>query len=125
MPTPSSSTTPITSAWPSCINCAGGSGRSTIQAYAYFLHDRTRAHDPGGSRALETLRETGGIGAGYSISMRDLEMRGAGDMLGAKQSGHIASVGFDLYTRLLSHEVNVLRAMRDGTPLPPRRRGRW
>ena len=97
----------------------GRVGRSTIQAYAYFLHDRRARMTEEARERLETLRETGGVGAGYSISMRDLEMRGAGDMLGAKQSGHIASVGFDLYTRLLSHEVNVLRAMRDGTPLPP------
>jgi transcription-repair coupling factor (superfamily II helicase) len=96
----------------------GRVGRSTIQAYAYFLHDRRSPMTPEARERLETLRETGGVGAGYSISMRDLEMRGAGDMLGPKQSGHIASVGFDLYTRLLAHEVNTLRAMRDGKPLP-------
>ncbi len=96
----------------------GRVGRSTIQAYAYFLHDRRSPMTSEARERLETLRETGGVGAGYSISMRDLEMRGAGDMLGPKQSGHIASVGFDLYTRLLSHEVSKLRAMRDGTPLP-------
>jgi len=96
----------------------GRVGRSTIQAYAYFLHDRRARMTSEARERLETLRETGGIGAGYSISMRDLEMRGAGDMLGPKQSGHIASVGFDLYTRLLAHEVTKLRAMRDGKPLP-------
>jgi transcription-repair coupling factor (superfamily II helicase) len=96
----------------------GRVGRSTIQAYAYFLHDRRARMTSEARERLETLRETGGVGAGYSISMRDLEMRGAGDMLGPKQSGHIASVGFDLYTRLLAHEVGALRAMRDGTPMP-------
>ncbi len=96
----------------------GRVGRSTIQAYAYFLHDRRGRMTSEARERLETLRETGGIGAGYSISMRDLEMRGAGDMLGPKQSGHIAAVGFDLYTRLLAHEVKKLRAMRDGTALP-------
>ncbi len=97
----------------------GRVGRSTIQAYAYFLHDRRSRMTEEARERLETLRESAGIGAGYSISMRDLELRGAGDMLGAKQSGHIASVGFDLYTRLLAREVSVLRALRDGAPMPP------
>jgi transcription-repair coupling factor (superfamily II helicase) len=97
----------------------GRVGRSTIQAYAYFLHDRKGRMTEEARARLETLRESAGIGAGYSISMRDLELRGAGDMLGAKQSGHIASVGFDLYSRLLSREVSVLRALRDGMPMPP------
>jgi transcription-repair coupling factor (superfamily II helicase) len=97
----------------------GRVGRSTIQAYAYFLHDRRGRMTAEARERLETLRETAGIGAGYSISMRDLEMRGAGDMLGPKQSGHIASVGFDLYTRLLAHEVSTLRALRDGVEPPP------
>jgi transcription-repair coupling factor (superfamily II helicase) len=97
----------------------GRVGRSTIQAYAYFLHDRKSRMTDDARERLETLRESAGIGAGYSISMRDLELRGAGDMLGAKQSGHIVSVGFDLYTRLLAREVSVLRAMRDGAPMPP------
>jgi transcription-repair coupling factor (superfamily II helicase) len=97
----------------------GRVGRSTIQAYAYFLHDRKSRMTEEARERLEVLRESAGIGAGYSISMRDLELRGAGDMLGAKQSGHIVSVGFDLYTRLLAREVSVLRAMRDGAPMPP------
>jgi transcription-repair coupling factor (superfamily II helicase) len=96
----------------------GRVGRSTIQAYAYFLHDRRARMTAEARERLETLRETAGIGAGYAISMRDLEMRGAGDILGAKQSGHITNVGFDLYTRLLAFEVAKLRAMRDGQPLP-------
>ncbi len=97
----------------------GRVGRSTIQAYAYFLHDRRGRITSEARERLETLRESAGIGAGYSISMRDLEMRGAGDILGAKQSGHITAVGFELYTRLLSREINTLRALRDGTPPPP------
>jgi len=95
----------------------GRVGRSTIQAYAYFLHDRKARMTEEARERLETLREAAGIGAGYSISMRDLELRGAGDVLGAKQSGHIASVGYDLYTRLLAREVQTLRALRDGGPL--------
>ncbi len=97
----------------------GRVGRSTIQAYAYFLYERHSRMTPEARERLEMLRETAGIGAGYSIALRDLEMRGAGELLGAKQSGHIAAVGFDLYTRLLANQVQTLRALRDGTPPPP------
>ena len=96
----------------------GRVGRSPIQAYAYFLHNRKARMTEDARERLETLREAAGIGAGYAIAMRDLELRGAGDILGPKQSGQIANVGFDLYTRLLSREVNTLRAMRDGTAIP-------
>ncbi len=96
----------------------GRVGRSPTQAYAYFLHNRKARMTEDARDRLETLREAAGIGAGYAIAMRDLELRGAGDILGPKQSGQIASVGFDLYTRLLSREVNTLRALRDGTPIP-------
>ena len=97
----------------------GRVGRSTIQAYAYFLHDRRSPLTAEARERLETLRESAGIGAGYSIALRDLELRGAGELLGARQSGHIAAIGFDLYTRLLANQVQRLRAMRDGTPPPP------
>ncbi|BCX05593.1 MAG: transcription-repair-coupling factor [Candidatus Roseilinea sp.] len=97
----------------------GRVGRSTVQAYAYFLHDRHTQMTPEARERLATLRESAGIGAGYAIAMRDLELRGAGELLGAKQSGHIAAIGFDLYTRLLANQVQTLRALRDGTPPPP------
>jgi transcription-repair coupling factor (superfamily II helicase) len=97
----------------------GRVGRSTVQAYAYFLHDRHAQMTPEARERLTMLRETAGIGAGYAIALRDLEMRGAGELLGAKQSGHIAAIGFDLYTRLLANQVQVLRALRDGAPPPP------
>lgn len=64
------------------------------------------------------MREARGIGEGYMIAMRDLELRGAGDMLGPKQSGHVVTIGLDLFTRLLAREVGTLRALRDGTDLP-------
>ncbi|MCS6848484.1 MAG: transcription-repair coupling factor [Anaerolineae bacterium] len=97
----------------------GRVGRSTVQAYAYFLHDRQSQMTPEARERLATLREAAGIGAGYSIAMRDLELRGAGELLGAKQSGHIAAIGFDLYMRLLANQVQTLRALRDGAPPPP------
>jgi transcription-repair coupling factor (superfamily II helicase) len=96
----------------------GRVGRSNVQAYAYFLHERrTRLTDEARDR-LETMREAKGIGAGYMIAMRDLELRGAGDMLGTRQSGQVHAVGLDLYTRLLSREISTLRALRDGTTPP-------
>ncbi|MCL4507481.1 MAG: transcription-repair coupling factor [Chloroflexi bacterium] len=96
----------------------GRVGRSTTQAYAYFLYDRRTHMTVEARERLETLREAAGIGAGYMIAMRDLELRGAGDILGPRQSGQVASIGLDLYTRLLAREVSTLRALRDGTALP-------
>lgn len=96
----------------------GRVGRSSIQAYAYFLHDKRGKLTQESRDRLETMREAKGIGAGYMIAMRDLELRGAGDMLGPKQSGQVQTVGLDLYTRLLSREVGKLRAVRDGTAIP-------
>ena len=69
-------------------------------------------------RRLEAIREANELGMGYSIAMRDLEIRGAGDLLGSRQSGHISAVGFDLYTRLLQRAVSEMKALRDGTPAP-------
>ncbi len=96
----------------------GRVGRSTTQAYAYFLYDRKTVMTSEARERLETLREAAGLGAGYMIAMRDLELRGAGDILGPRQSGQVASIGLDLYTRLLAREVSTLRALRDGTALP-------
>jgi len=84
----------------------GRVGRGASRAYAYFFHHRKQLPTPEGLERLETIAENTQLGAGYSIAMRDLEMRGAGDLLGTTQHGHIASVGFHLYTRLLSEAVN-------------------
>ncbi len=83
----------------------GRVGRGASRAYAYFFHHRKRLPTPEGLERLETIAENTQLGAGYSIAMRDLEMRGAGDLLGTTQHGHIASVGFHLYTRMLSEAV--------------------
>ena len=87
----------------------GRVGRSAQKAYAYFFRHRDKAPTPEGQERLETLAENTQLGAGYSIAMRDLEMRGAGDMLGIRQHGYIASVGFHLYTKLLSQAVRELK----------------
>ena len=66
-----------------------------------------------GRQRLETIAENTQLGAGYSIAMRDLEIRGAGDILGTRQHGHIAAVGFHLYTRLLAEAVRRLRRQQE------------
>ena len=94
----------------------GRVGRGAQRAYAYFFKHRKNAPTPDGSQRLDTLAENTQLGAGFTIAMRDLEIRGAGDILGARQHGHIASVGFHLYTRLLSEAVKRTRDQR-GLPL--------
>ncbi len=97
----------------------GRVGRGAARAYAYFLYDRHAHLTEDARRRLETIREASELGMGYSIAMRDLEIRGAGELLGHRQSGHIAAVGFDLYTRLLARSVEEMRAAREGKPVPP------
>ena len=88
----------------------GRVGRGAQRAYAYFFRLKRKSITPEGRQRLETLSENTQLGAGYSIAMRDLEIRGAGEVLGTKQHGHITSVGFHLYTRLLANAVRSLRS---------------
>jgi transcription-repair coupling factor (superfamily II helicase) len=88
----------------------GRVGRGAQRAYAYFFRHAHLAPTLEGRQRLETIAENAQLGAGYSIAMRDLEIRGAGDILGTRQHGYIASVGFHLYTRLLADSVQRLRA---------------
>ncbi len=97
----------------------GRVGRAAQRAYAYLFHDRESRLTPEGRQRLETIREASGLGDGYAIAMRDLEIRGAGDILGTRQSGHISAVGFHLYTRLLARAVEELKAEREGKAPPP------
>ncbi|CAG0932266.1 Transcription-repair-coupling factor [Thermoflexales bacterium] len=96
----------------------GRVGRGATRAYAYFLYDKASGMTDDARRRLEAIREASELGMGYSIAMRDLEIRGAGDLLGMRQSGHISAVGFDLYTKLLQRSVTEMKALRDGTPAP-------
>lgn len=93
----------------------GRVGRGAQRAYAYFFRHRHKAPTPEGQERLEVIAENTQLGAGYSIAMRDLEMRGAGELLGNRQHGYIASVGFHLYTRLLAQAVRQLRQVSDLT----------
>lgn len=94
----------------------GRVGRGAQRAYAYLFRDKSRTPTPEGEERLEVLADNSSLGAGYAIAMRDLEMRGAGDLLGTRQSGYIAAVGFQMYTKLLSQAV---RAMRSDSELDP------
>jgi transcription-repair coupling factor (superfamily II helicase) len=87
----------------------GRVGRGAVRAYAYFFRHRKKPPTFDGQERLEVIAENSQLGAGYSIAMRDLEIRGAGELLGTRQSGHIASVGFHLYTRMLASAVKALR----------------
>lgn len=87
----------------------GRVGRGAQRAYAYLFKHRVKPPTPEGQERLEVLAENTELGSGYAIAMRDLEMRGAGEMLGTRQSGYIASVGFHLYTRLLAQAVKQFR----------------
>jgi transcription-repair coupling factor (superfamily II helicase) len=87
----------------------GRVGRGAQRAYAYFFRHPRKSPTEEGRQRLETLAENTQLGAGYSISMRDLEIRGAGDIIGTRQHGHISAVGFHLYTRLLSQAIKNLK----------------
>ncbi len=104
----------------------GRVGRGASRAYAYLFYDRHRALNEPAQKRLQTIFEATELGAGFQIALRDLEIRGAGNLLGAEQSGHIGAVGFDLYTRLLADAVEGLKALERGekpptpsTALPP------
>jgi transcription-repair coupling factor (superfamily II helicase) len=88
----------------------GRVGRGSERAYAYFFRHKHRLPTQEGQERLEVIAEHTQLGAGYSIAMRDLEMRGAGELLGTRQHGYIASVGFHLYTRLLAAAVNQVKS---------------
>ncbi len=93
----------------------GRVGRSTQRAYAYFLYDKTMELSDEARRRLEAIMEVSGeLGGGFRLAMRDLEIRGAGELLGSRQHGQIAAVGFDLYTRLLAQAITEVKA--DGDP---------
>ncbi len=92
----------------------GRVGRGANRAYAYLFHPRTSRLTPEARARLDTIAEQTELGGAMSIAMRDLEIRGAGDLLGTRQSGYIASVGFHLYTQLLGQAVQKLRSGESG-----------
>lgn len=92
----------------------GRVGRSRERGYAYFLYPKGSTLTETSYDRLATIAQNNDLGAGMAVAMKDLEMRGAGNVLGAEQSGHIAGVGFDLYVRLVGEAVEAFRALADG-----------
>ncbi|MBX7105619.1 MAG: transcription-repair coupling factor [Gemmataceae bacterium] len=89
----------------------GRVGRHKVRAYAYLLLDQDRAVTPDAGRRLKAIEEFTSLGAGFKIAIRDLEIRGAGNILGTQQSGHIAAVGYEMYCQLLENAVRQLKKM--------------
>jgi len=89
----------------------GRVGRSAQQAYAYFFHPPVGRMTDDARMRLETLAEYVDLGSGFQIAMRDLELRGAGDILSTRQTGHIALIGFHLYTQMLAQSVQQLKGV--------------
>jgi transcription-repair coupling factor (superfamily II helicase) len=103
----------------------GRVGRSANRAYAYLLYDRNRALSEPAQKRLEAIFEASELGSGLQIALRDLEIRGAGNLLGSEQSGHIAAVGFEMYSKLMAEAVKGIKAAvrpeakSEGPSLPP------
>lgn len=87
----------------------GRVGRSHQMAFAYFIHRAKKVLTENAEKRLHAMKEFAQLGAGFKIAMRDLEIRGAGNLLGAQQHGHIASVGFEMYCQLLNEAVKKLQ----------------
>lgn len=87
----------------------GRVGRSRERAYAYFLYDPDRPLSEHAHERLDTLAANNELGAGMQVALKDLELRGAGNLLGGEQSGHIAGVGFDLYLRMIGEAVSTFK----------------
>jgi transcription-repair coupling factor (superfamily II helicase) len=94
----------------------GRVGRGASLAYAYFLYEPGRMLTPTAEKRLKTIFEATELGAGFSIALKDLEIRGAGTLLGPRQSGHISAVGFSLYCKLLAEAVENRKARQAGIP---------
>jgi len=98
----------------------GRVGRSDRQAYAYFFYRNDAKLDERAQQRLNALREFAGLGSGLKLAMRDLEIRGAGNLLGAEQHGAMISVGFELYAEMLAEAIRELRGQPEETfYLPP------
>ena len=91
----------------------GRVGRGVTRGYAYFMLPHASSITMNSRRRLQTILDASDLGSGFFVAMRDLEIRGAGNILGAEQSGHVHAIGFDLYTRLIADEVKKLKETSD------------
>lgn len=87
----------------------GRVGRSTRTAYAYLMYRRGKSLSEAASKRLKAIKDFTEFGSGFKIAMRDLEIRGAGNLLGSQQSGHMMNIGYELYCRLVDDAVRALR----------------
>src|SRR5690606_26814278 len=87
----------------------GRVGRGRERAYAYFLYDENKPLSETAHDRLSTIAANNELGSGMQVALKDLEIRGAGNLLGAEQAGHIAGVGFDLYLRMIGEAVSAFR----------------
>lgn len=97
----------------------GRVGRSNRIAYAYFTYQRDKVLTEVAEKRLQSIKEFTELGSGFKIAMRDLSIRGAGNLLGAEQHGFIASVGFDLYSQMLAEEIQKRKVSMLGEPALP------
>ncbi|CAL27066.1 transcription-repair coupling factor [Staphylococcus carnosus] len=96
----------------------GRVGRSSRVGYAYFLHPTNKVLSETAEERLQAIKEFTELGSGFKIAMRDLNIRGAGNLLGKQQHGFIDSVGFDLYSQMLEEAVNEKRGIKEETTTP-------
>ena len=95
----------------------GRVGRSRERAFAYLLYPSAESLTPDAAARLATLSDNTELGSGFRVAMRDLEIRGAGNLLGDEQSGHVAAVGFELYCQMLEDAAEEMRAGADERPV--------
>ena len=95
----------------------GRVGRTNKVAYAYFIYTKDKMLTEVAEKRLKALKDFTELGSGFKIAMRDLEIRGAGNMMGSSQHGHMASIGYDLYCRMLEDTVKLIRGEIDKEPI--------
>jgi transcription-repair coupling factor (superfamily II helicase) len=95
----------------------GRVGRGGSQAYAYLMLPRDFVDGGDARKRVNAIKQYTGLGSGFKIALRDLEIRGAGNLLGTEQSGHIAAIGFSLYCQMLKQAVNKLQGRRTARPI--------
>ena len=95
----------------------GRVGRSNRIAYAYFIYTKDKVLTEIAEKRLKALKDFTELGSGFKIAMRDLEIRGAGNMMGSSQHGHMAAIGYDLYCRMLEDTVKLIKGEIDKEPI--------
>ena len=91
----------------------GRVGRSNRQAFAYLTYKKDKVLSEAAEKRLSAIREFTEFGSGFKIALKDLEIRGAGNILGTEQHGHMMAVGYDLYTKLLAAAVKELKGEKE------------